>query len=291
MDDWRQLFKDADDRFEFVDAHAQEGQGLAVLRFSWGLDAAPATATREIGYPLESDEEIGRLSNQHDVIKDEMGQLVLAPIDLSAPLRILDSGTADGTWIRDLSASTAPVQHTFVGTDVDPSNFPKEQSANQTYQVQDINKPWPGEWNESFDFVHQRLVLNAAGPAQQQAVQSVLALVKPGGWIQLLEATNEVPEQNGPAMRDLDALMKSVFNAVGSNLRLTDELPAWLKAAGLVDIEDRIVTMKLGAMNPDPELGKRGTYSSMVAARMLSEFAKSESPTSCCPSQVRGANQ
>jgi len=51
-------------------------------------------------YILESDDEVKRLTNQHDVIKDEMGPqgLVLAPIDLSGePLRILDSATADGT--------------------------------------------------------------------------------------------------------------------------------------------------------------------------------------------------
>jgi hypothetical protein len=50
-------------------------------------------------YILESEDEVKRLTNQHDVIKDEMGsQLVLAPIDLSKePLRILDSATADGT--------------------------------------------------------------------------------------------------------------------------------------------------------------------------------------------------
>lgn len=47
-------------------------------------------------YFLESEEEISRLSNQHDVIKDEMGGLILAPIDLSQPLRVLDSATADG---------------------------------------------------------------------------------------------------------------------------------------------------------------------------------------------------
>lgn len=53
--------------------------------------------TTESGeYILESEEEMSRLSNQHGVIKAEMGRLILAPIDLSKPLRILDSATADG---------------------------------------------------------------------------------------------------------------------------------------------------------------------------------------------------
>jgi hypothetical protein len=48
-------------------------------------------------YVLDNDEEASRLAKQHDVIKDAMGGLILAPIDLSrSGLRILDSGTADG---------------------------------------------------------------------------------------------------------------------------------------------------------------------------------------------------
>jgi hypothetical protein len=54
-------------------------------------------------YIMASDEEIARLSSQHEVFKDAMGGLLLAPIDLSAKsLRILDSATADGMslWPR-----------------------------------------------------------------------------------------------------------------------------------------------------------------------------------------------
>ncbi len=40
--------------------------------------------------------ELNRLTDQHQLIKDHMGTLVLAPADLSKPnLRILDSATAD----------------------------------------------------------------------------------------------------------------------------------------------------------------------------------------------------
>jgi len=243
----------------------------------------------EIGYPLESDEEVGRLSNQHEVIKDEMGKLVLAPIDLSRPLRILDSvwHTAyvqgcgsdkayPGTWIFDLTAFTIPTQHDFVGTDIDPTHFPIEKSSQQSFFVKDINKPWPEEWKESFDLVHQRLVLNGAGHLQREAVDRLLALVKPGGWVQLMETTNHVPASNGPAMRSFDTLMTGVFSWMGSSLSLADDLPAWLQDAGFLDVEHRVVEMRLGRMNSNVHLAKKGTYSCIVAARWLSEFAKSK---------------
>jgi hypothetical protein len=48
-------------------------------------------------YPMKKDEEVKRLANQHEVIKDAMGKLLFAKVDISSgPLRILDSGTADG---------------------------------------------------------------------------------------------------------------------------------------------------------------------------------------------------
>ena len=41
--------------------------------------------------------EIARLRLQHEWLKSEIGQLVLAPLDHTVPnMKILDSGTADG---------------------------------------------------------------------------------------------------------------------------------------------------------------------------------------------------
>lgn len=58
---------------------------------------------KKTDYILESDDEMGRLSNQHGVIKDAMGGLLLMPVDFSkGPLRILDSATADGTFENSL---------------------------------------------------------------------------------------------------------------------------------------------------------------------------------------------
>ncbi|KAF3771422.1 hypothetical protein M406DRAFT_34527, partial [Cryphonectria parasitica EP155] len=46
----------------------------------------------------EDDDELHRLGDQHAVLKSAMGTVVLAPVNFSTPgLRILNSGTADGT--------------------------------------------------------------------------------------------------------------------------------------------------------------------------------------------------
>lgn len=61
------------------------------------MKTMPPHATKS-GYILESDDESDRLSNQHEVIKAAMGGTLLrTPLNFtSEPLRILDSGTADG---------------------------------------------------------------------------------------------------------------------------------------------------------------------------------------------------
>ncbi|KAI4858862.1 hypothetical protein F4820DRAFT_196154 [Hypoxylon rubiginosum] len=232
-------------------------------------------ATYEHAYPLDNEKEISRLRNQHDVIKVAMGGLVLAPVDLSkSPLRILDSGTADGTWIRDLAATCAPVRHEFYGTDINPADFPTDPPAGTIYKAHDVNKPWPEDWNSRFDLVHQRFVLVAGGPKQKEVLESLGELVKPGGWIQLIEATNVIPETCGPVMHSFVKVMNGVFKVMGADLKLTERIPEWLEGAGFIDVEDRIVPLKLGAKNPDATLARRGVFSTTSAATGLAGFAK-----------------
>ncbi|KAI0206558.1 hypothetical protein F4808DRAFT_455314 [Astrocystis sublimbata] len=227
-------------------------------------------------YPLENSNEATRLQNQHEVTKDAMGgRLVRAPIDLETPqLRILDSGTADGTWLQDLAASVAPVQHKLYGTDVNDTGFPSNDSSGTVYQVQDVNQPWPKDWEGQFDLVHQRLVLVAAGSKQKEAVLSLAGLVKPGGWIQLIEATNKLPDGCGPYMNILVDLMKAIFTNMGADLDIAERLPEWLKEAGFVDVHSDDIVTKMGATNPKAELAQQGVLSSSIAAQGLSQFGK-----------------
>ncbi|MCJ1352293.1 MAG: hypothetical protein MMC33_002277 [Icmadophila ericetorum] len=230
---------------------------------------------KKTDYILESDNEMSRLSNQHEVIKDAMGGLLQMPIDYSkGPLRILDSGTADGFWIQDLASSIPAGDHEFIGTDVNPSVFPKSPPPGQTYQVQDINKPWPATWHNYFDIVHQRLTLVGAGQHGQAVVSNLAELVKPGGWIQLIEGENMIDEKDGPAMHDFLKLMKDTFTLMGANIHFARDMAGWLKAVGFEDVQDRLFDSYLGATNKDPKLAQHGVISSSVGCAGLVEFAK-----------------
>lgn len=182
-----------------------------------------------------------------------------------------------GTWIRGLQSSGPPTPpHVFVGIDIDGSKFPKNPPAGTTYYVQDINKPWPAEWKNSFDIVHQRLTLVGAGPNGQGALKSLSELVKPGGWIQLIEAENILGDSDGPAMHDFVQVMKDIFTFVGASLQLSHLMSDWIKEDGFIHIEERLVTCQMGVTNQNSQLAKQGVYSTGVAATGLVGFAKSK---------------
>ncbi|KAI1385882.1 uncharacterized protein F4822DRAFT_432743 [Hypoxylon trugodes] len=143
------------------------------------------------------------------------GKLVRAPVDFSQPAKILDSGTADGTWLLDLATSLPPLSagtHEFVGTDLNLAPFPQSTPQNVTFTVQNIKKPWPESQHDQFDLVHQRLTILGAGPNPSPSISHLYSIVKPGGWVQISEGTMDFPpdivnEDRTPAYSDMLRLM------------------------------------------------------------------------------------
>ncbi|KAK8044779.1 hypothetical protein PG993_004803 [Apiospora rasikravindrae] len=198
---------------------------------------------------------------QHDGTKAAMGGLVLCPLDLDQPgLKILDSGTGDGYWLQDLLATFPRLRDgTLVGTDVTAAKFPENGVQPPiSLQIQSITQPWPPEWKHSFDLVHQRLVLGACGNfPYETAIRNLAKLVKPGGWIQLVEPDQTCGVQDGPAMRDFIALVTWVFERMGGHARYAYHVKQWLQDAGVVDVEERSIPNFLGALVPDADLARR----------------------------------
>ncbi|KAH6657450.1 S-adenosyl-L-methionine-dependent methyltransferase [Truncatella angustata] len=213
---------------------------------------------------------------QHDAIREVMGGLVVCPIDLETPgLRILDSGTGDGYWLQDLLARTPGLKEaTLVGTDVTNVKFPEDGTAGPiTFQLQSITEPWPDEWHGSFDLVQQRLVLGACGKYPfATAIKSLADLVKPGGWVQLIEPDQTCGVEDGPAMRDFITLVTWVFEQMGGHTRYAYDVKHWLEDAGIVDVEERSVPLFLGAKILDEDLAKRTARSTADAMLPLLSF-------------------
>ncbi|KAI0401588.1 S-adenosyl-L-methionine-dependent methyltransferase [Xylaria palmicola] len=230
----------------------------------------------ETDYPLDNAGEAERLADQHHVLKSFMGgKLVVAPIDLSRPgLRVLDSGTADGTWLLDLRTSLHdPASCTLVGTDLGGARFPGSPPEGVTFSTQNILDPWPKDWHSSFDLVHQRLVLAGAGPQVADVVKRLLDNVAPGGWVQLTEAAQVVGENDGPAMNHFLALVNELSRSLGTGDTFGEDMVQWVKDAGFVNVETKVFPYDLGAKVSDPVLRAKSIKSTCAAIVGLSGWA------------------
>ncbi|KAK0121905.1 hypothetical protein ONS95_010181 [Cadophora gregata] len=219
------------------------------------------------GTPLEynfgpDEEEIYRLTIQHELFKSAYSALILAPINLSQPgLKILDSATADGLWLRELQPSLA-TPHSLVGTDINPNFFPHTPTDDITLKVQDITKPWPADWAGQYDLVHSRNGLAGCGSFPvSEALKNLIGLVKPGGWIQLVEMSFEgVKDTSGPLF-EFKVLLDAFFSAAKAQWNFANRLEGWLVEAGMVDVEVKISQMPYGKACDDEETAKKSLES------------------------------
>jgi hypothetical protein len=181
-----------------------------------------------------------------------------------------------GLWLRDLRSDT-PVEHTYIGTDITESYFPLPSTLpnNVLLYVQSITKPWPSDWNSSFDFVHQRFALPAAGrDGIPDALKGLIGLLKPGAWIQLIDADHSV--FTGPAMGDLWKVMKEIFKIMNLQDDVAPNVRRYFEAAGLEEVHEKIMDVQLGALNPNPSLAAKGVASFTLGAKAAIGAAKSK---------------
>ncbi|KAH8773843.1 methyltransferase-like protein type 11 [Diaporthe sp. PMI_573] len=222
--------------------------------------------------------EAERLMSQHLVLIDALdGRIVLPPVDLTKPgLKILDSGTADGHWISELRKTLPdPSIHNYVGTDLNPALFPQSVPADTRFQVHNIAHEWPAELHSTFDLVHQRLTLPGAAPAAPLpgALRQLFRLVKPGGWVQLVEAEQEGPG-SGPVFHEFLRLVRALFDATGAGWHYACDMRGWLEGEGAVDVGECVVDLRFGAMNPDPRMADMSATSTAKAMDGLVRHAK-----------------
>ncbi|PYH89747.1 hypothetical protein BO71DRAFT_278699, partial [Aspergillus ellipticus CBS 707.79] len=179
----------------------------------------------------------------HKAFSLAMGKPVYTPIDISdSGLKILDSGCNTGCWLLDLAEASAPATHEYIGTDVWSSVFPPNPPENFHFFEQDICKPWPPSWHGTFDLVHQRTVLaNIRKTPLRGIISQMTELLRPGGWIQLMEADFAPISGNGPALQEFLEIVSWFFETAGPGRDMGPMLKSELEGLGLEDVRDRVV--------------------------------------------------
>lgn len=130
------------------------------------------------------------------------------------------------------------------------------------------------EWTNTFDLVHMRFGLAAAaewGPPK--VIASLVTLVKPGGWAQLVEPDWRDTTGCGPALAELLTLFGEIFDKMGTGADYAQKLDTWLADNSLQNIETRSFTIRIGAKNPEAELGRAGAQVICQAATSMVKVA------------------
>ncbi|WP_069802814.1 class I SAM-dependent methyltransferase [Thermogemmatispora onikobensis] len=179
--------------------------------------------------------EVNRLDFQHYILRAALHGNYLAPIE--QPRRILDVGCGTGQWAFELAHQFPHAE--VVGLDLEQVKPSASPPPNYRFVQGDILQGLPFD-NNSFDFVHQRLLIAAIPqPAWPGAVQELARVTAPGGWVELVETGTALEDwlPSGPATQEIYTLSAQLgalrgLDAEGLVMR---SLARYLEEAGLVN--------------------------------------------------------
>ncbi|KAG0948369.1 hypothetical protein G6F57_003157 [Rhizopus arrhizus] len=195
--------------------------------------------------PKDEDEQF-RLAGQHFAIKDlfkgNMHPNIKKALDSEPNMTILDVGCGS----------------------FDVAN--KEMIPNQlTFQLGNVAQRLPYK-DSMFDFVYARLLALALSEDEWPlAIQEILRVTKPGGWIQLVDADVKLPDKSTGAFYESVKAIHTICKLRGQNPCIGMELERMLKETGQVEIID--TDYRVCMMNSDTTMAKKFVWNWLEAAK------------------------
>ncbi|KAF9072814.1 hypothetical protein BDP27DRAFT_1490791, partial [Rhodocollybia butyracea] len=178
-----------------------------------------------------------RLSVHHRIItKAFEDRLVLAPVSFKPNDRVLESAAGSGIWALEFNAqNNLPLGIECI--DISDKQFPQKYPSNIHFSVQSVTN-LPKEWQNSFSFIHQRLLIASMNDSLWIiAINQLFEALIPGGWVELVEIEAKVLAYgSGHCSQRLVSLITSLYKERGIIGDVGVYLPNLLKEVGFIDI-------------------------------------------------------
>ncbi|ORX98955.1 hypothetical protein BCR34DRAFT_495689 [Clohesyomyces aquaticus] len=191
--------------------------------------------------------EIERLRTQHKLILSSTGNtLITAPIS-NKKARVLHSGAADGTWLLDVERLYAQHEWSLHGIDIGSALFPPKSGRYAALDLHELDARSPApsslQWEGTFDLIHQRLLIWGIQKREwRKVLTNHLSLLKPGGWIELVEGQwidRDEPFDAAwyPNLARQTKLQKWSTDTFGMDIWIADKLEDELKEIGYENVK------------------------------------------------------
>ncbi|CAO3592223.1 unnamed protein product [Absidia cylindrospora] len=163
---------------------------------------------------------------------------------------VLDVGCGLGQWSMEMA--TAYPNSTFIGLDILPT-FPKDIKPRNCYFLQVNVKRLPLPFaDQSVDFIYQRDLNWGLGQDDwYPLIKEYLRILKPGGWIELVEADLETKSSLEKECAMNDKLLEG-FSRRRQDPFVARRLPTMLAIHGFRRVESHFQSLPLGWKNNNP---------------------------------------
>ncbi|KAI0968167.1 S-adenosyl-L-methionine-dependent methyltransferase [Xylaria arbuscula] len=244
-------------------------------------------AYREGRYSLPNDEiEQQREELMHILVMDILDQqLFLAPM-AEPPKKVMDLATGIGLWAIEMGDRYPDAN--ILGIDLSPIQ-PTSVPPNVTFQVDDVEDTWVHD--DDYDFIHMR---EACGYMRStpDVIESVIAHLKPGGWLELQEFHWLAEKEDGtfdpnvPINRYMDYMMSAAASTEGRKIPIVPDIGDIMKRAGFVDVRKKTYRVPYGTWHTDPVAQRRGAVLSVNAELLLPTSDKALGYVGVTPEQA-----
>ncbi|KAI9497853.1 S-adenosyl-L-methionine-dependent methyltransferase [Zychaea mexicana] len=222
-------------------SQSESGTGGDSVDYRVGAVSTTYSAPNFPELPIPANElEITRQRHEHFLLKHIFQKSYFAPVDSilqDSNAVILDYGCGlCGTWLVEMANDYPNAR--FHGIDMfklpepeDGLHIPPNLHFDKANILQGILRP-----NDSFDYIHQRAMLHAYhGDDIAYVMRELMRLLKPGGWLELVEY-DLVPKRAGPLFARLFDVVYNYLKSRQKHIFHGPKLRRFLTDGGFQDI-------------------------------------------------------